>query len=56
MSVISVETLQKRLQELQAQREQGIAHINAVVGAIQVIEVLIRDSEKTDTQEPASDR
>lgn len=45
---VSTENLKKRIKEIEKQKEQAIAHINALCGAEQVLQELLADAEKED--------
>ena len=38
--------IEKKLMELNRQKEQAMANLNAVMGAIQVLQELLEDAEK----------
>jgi hypothetical protein len=47
--LITVETLQTQLTQLETQQQQLLANSNAVQGAIQLLKRLIADEEAVDT-------
>lgn len=51
-SPVSKEALQARLFELQRQREQAIANVNAISGAIQECEYWLKKLKEKEEEEP----
>lgn len=41
--------IENKLRELNRQKEQAMANLNAVMGAIQVLQELLADAEKEDS-------
>ena len=48
---MELETVRNKLMELDKQKEQTIAQLNAIIGAQQVLRELLSDAEKEATSE-----
>lgn len=49
MTPLTPETLQERLKKLRQDRDQALANLNSILGAIQVLEQILVDLEKPDS-------
>ena len=52
---MAAETIRKKMQELDRQKEQALAQLNAIIGAQQVCRELLEEARKEDTDHERSD-